>query len=668
MDRIGIVSNDPRLKSDLQKWFEDIEGEYLFVALGSPPDAPPEVELAEATTTDPPGPFKLVIFDSNFGQPLSKIRDEANLPNVPWLAIGLEEHARNPHVPLINGADDLILMPLDRSVFLQKAEYLLAGSETITPSFLYLAKADLPIELAKGVRVTHLSETGCTILAPRPLAQGLEGTLISKIFGAGPFERVEVRAVQSNPVFDSSVAIAGQSAGPCYEVNLRFFGLRQKQLAEIRKWLSAQQSHGFPEITRSDKDPQAILHVAMISPQPALSSQLKSSLEKLAKIEVEEFGGLKRFQVEIQKRVVREKPTEPIGPLSSLLWTKAFIGPKTPDQHIPPLPHPTQTVFMRVPTENVPGAFERSSPQLKPADHIFGTTWEAWSREAANLTKTFSEEDRETFDEAVQWSIANSSLSHHPESEVRCECAISETIKMHASLRISLAEPPTPSKSALIKIHIEDVTESEMASNLANGPKMYEAILVDASVLSADVRAKLVGVGQWLETFNVRSSFGNRPPIVVFNAKEDRVDPNEFRGTPVRQLVYDFNDRRFQAELFISLSRPELWTAPQASIEGLKVDQKAFLARPAKASGVSEVSIMIDDRVPLKKGTELLILSPVWSQAPEGLWARLRSASSKDDHFENEFIFFGVSDLVQKEIRKFAREDYIKKKAQGQGG
>ena len=70
----------------------------------------------------------------------------------------------------------------------------------------------------------------------------------------------------------------------------------------------------------------------------------------------------------------------------------------------------------------------------------------------------------------------------------------------------------------------------------------------------------------------------------------------------------------------------------------------------------------------MKKGAELLVMSPLWSQAPEGLWARLRSASPKGEgQFANEFIFFGASDLVQKEIRKFAREDYIKKKAQGQG-
>ena len=665
MERIGLVSLDPRLKNDLGKWIQELPGEFEFVdltpaATGPPTTGDPESESAEALPvieTEKQVP-KFVIYDANFKFSLSKMREELGLPDVPWLAIGLEEHARNPHAPQINGADDLVLVPLDKSVFLQKVEFILAGEASVTPSFLFMAKADLPIELAKAVHITHISETGCTILSPRPVARGVEGTLVSKIFGTGANERVEIRAVASVPVFD---------AEPAFEVKLRFFGFYQAQLLELRKWISAHSPGGLPEIKRSKAKPAVTARIALITPQSSLSAQLTSALEDLAQIEVKQYQGFNRFRAALEAATPKALSEDTDGPLSAQLWSKEFVGPKTREEMVPMLPHDTMTIFVRSHTEILPSHVEKIVPSLHGGETLFGAKLDAWSRDLAPLTNAILETDRDAFTEALEWTLANSTAQVHPQLDLETRLTSSPAHRIQALLKISLAEIATPAKPALIKIEISELKfENKVVT--ASTAETFEAVMIDASLLAFDIKLRVQAIADWVEKFNVRNSFGTRPPVIVFNAKEGKISSQDFRGTSIRQLVFDFGDRRFLAELFISLSRSELWTIPQLAVAGLKTDLKAFLGRPARASGVSEVSLVITDRSPMKKGAELLVMSPLWSEAPEGLWARLRSASSKGEgQFSNEFVFFGASDLVQKQIRKFAREDYIKKKAQGQG-
>lgn len=682
MERIGLATRDPHLKQQLAEMLGELAFEFELFEL---PELVAQNSLAEIETgskasleasTEPR--FRFVIFDSRYGTPLSKLREDHKLSEVPWLAIGLDEHARDPHARSIHGADDLILLPLDRSVLLQKVEYLLAGQESVTPSFLFLAKAQLQIELAKQIHITHISETGCTIQASRPVAPGVEGTLVCNIFGEGSLSRVEIRAMQSQPIFETSIASlpgAGPSSasadGLNFEVRLRFFGLKHRQLQNVRRWVAAHLPAGqsIPEIRRCDDEPKSTLHVALISPQQALGSLLSSSLEQLAKIEIDGFGGFQRYHAALSKRASQKSPSggdEKQAAASFLPWSVHFVGPKTRDEAAPLLPKSPMILHMRVPTDVIPGTFERISPPLKPDETLFARPGPTWTQDVAPLFKFFSPADRAALEEAILWTTSNSTSTQRPETSLTLEMVVSETKRQRLVFKISQTESSSPSKSALVKFQVSEAPEvSEPAQQMTNvSHASCEAVMIDASLLSMELVAKLAALSEWLETFDIRNTFGNRPPIIIFNANEEKIQAAQFRGTAARQLAYDFNDRRFQAEMFISLSRPELWTSPELSISNLKTDLKAYLSRPAKASAVSEVSLTVIDRVPLKKGTELLVMSPVWSHAPEGLWARLRFVSGKDGHFENEFIFFGVSDLVQKEIRKFARDEYIKKKAQ----
>lgn len=675
MEHIGIITTDPHLKAELKAWLKDLPGDFEIIELGPPATGDPpsrtpdEASQDVAAGSDEKTAIKLVIFDSKSTAHLKKWREDLKLGAVPWLAIGREEHAKNPHDESIDGCNDLILLPLDRLVLLQKIELLLAGSESITPSFLFLSKTELPIELAKPVQITHLSEIGCTISAFKPVAPGVEGTLISRIFsGEGTTaESVEVRVVSSNPFFESSIAtVNDDDLKPKFEVNLRFFGLKQKQLQAIRKWLLKSYPRGFPDIQRSDGHPSNAFHVAMISPDSSLSTRLQSSLDQLTVVSATDFGGLNSFRSFLLKREAKKRGHRPAAavPMSAIQWSESFIGPPT-ENASPLMPAENVTLQLRLTDGVEPNTIEGVTPALRGNVRLLDTPFEAWLKDASLLFRGLSEIDRETLLEGIQW--VSTQAPSTKDSRFEFDFNIDEFFSIRLAFKIHLLEAKTPVKPPLLSVTLEDISKFQVEEASPGNEMPFDAIMVDASLLQLDVKSRVGFLKDALENHKVKNSFGHTPPIVVFNANEALFQAQELRGTAALQLLYDFNDRRYQAEMFISMSRPELWTTPLLEITGLKTELRAFLSRPALASSVSEVSLSIVGRSAMRIGTELLVISPVWSQAPEGLWARLRSVSTEDGALIHEFIFFGASDLVQKEVRKFTRAEYVRKKAQGQG-
>lgn len=677
MQKIGFVSKDERLKAELKRWLGDVFGEFQIVTIGPPPtgDPPPAAadppdENAPITNPEALPPLKLVIYDAAHGFPyenkwnLSRFRDEFRLTEVPWIAIGHEDLAHDPHAAIINGCNDLVLVPLDRLVLLQKVEYVIAAGAAVTPSFLYLAKTEFPVEMGKAVKLTQISETGCKIMAAKPLAPGVAGTIVSDIFGEGDFSRVEVRAVESTPHFEYSAA----GARTAYEVNLQFFGLRETQLKTLRARL--------PKPARSRTAPaerkQTIathpqkLSVALISHDPSLTSVVRSSIGELTPLEVIEYRGLKNYQATLMIETEKQRMlATDATPPSMLLWHQDFIGAKRLEDLVPPLPHPEMAVYYRVGE----GIVERLHPKLKPNEHFLGASEEQWLADGARIHKGLSTNDQDVFNETLTWisesNNTDQSSQTKPELTGLYDASAASRPKLH--YRMSLEEAKNQTKGALVKITVALAPETvagEASTGSAN--QIVEAVIVDASVLYVDLKEKVLRLQDWLTTYNVKNTFGNRPPIIVINGQEKKMTAEDLRGTKVRQLILNFMDRRYHAELFYSLSRQEFWTKPPEPPAVLKADIPAFLMRPGVAEAISETGLVVTEKVPMKVGTDLLIMSPTLPNAPKGVWARIRSVTDKGEGaFANEFTFFGISDLMQKEIRRFTREDYVRKKSKG---
>ncbi|MGZ3723902.1 MAG: hypothetical protein ACXVA9_13255, partial [Bdellovibrionales bacterium] len=125
--------------------------------------------------------------------------------------------------------DDLVYLPLDRLVFLQKLEILLALPKTVRPRFLFNQEVKQEIEISKITKLDRLSDVGLAIRNPMPLKRGLSGHFY--IMLPGEKTRLELRG----KVFRSEPhpEFPGQ-----YLVYFTYFGLPKADLSMIRRSLS----------------------------------------------------------------------------------------------------------------------------------------------------------------------------------------------------------------------------------------------------------------------------------------------------------------------------------------------------------------------------------------------------------------------------------------------
>ncbi|MCB0365886.1 MAG: hypothetical protein H6624_07135 [Bdellovibrionaceae bacterium] len=69
--------------------------------------------------------------------------------------------------------DDLIYLPMDRLIFLQKMEIILGLPAMTRPSFLFMQEQKTPIEISKITNIERISEVGMAIRNPVPLNPGV---------------------------------------------------------------------------------------------------------------------------------------------------------------------------------------------------------------------------------------------------------------------------------------------------------------------------------------------------------------------------------------------------------------------------------------------------------------------------------------------------------------
>lgn len=696
MERYGLITVDRRLKDELFRTIRELDPNIILDDLLSLP--PPPEPVADADPPPPPTACSIIFFDAaldppyRMPKPISGFKTDFDAlshsnESTAWIALGPSSLSQFPHHPHLNGAIDLIITPLDKTVALQKLEYLRAKDQAVTPSFLFQAKVEHDLEIGKISKLTNLSETSCTILSPLPLLPGVAGTLISQSFGQGPLSRIEVRSIESEPAFlESPLGIEKR-----YEVNLRFLGLRHEQLMSIRKCLGTDQrakkmpsernrveksklQKNTPDKNTPDKNTPAknmrekekALHdfrVALLSPAPSLRSLLETSLDEVANPIITAVSGLKQFEWALRKAKVTNSNADraELACEAGLPWHRNFIGPKRPEDSAPAL-HAESVTVAYLPKEQTILAI---TPELPPGRTLLRATADQWDRDASPLTKPLTADDRDILSETIRYLEELDGPQPTPEHSFRFD--MSSSCKETIHLKIKRKDEATPTRGAVYEVTLtaeatEHVDHQESATN--SSTMGFEAVLVDAELLRYDAVAKLKFLDDSLNNHQILNAFGNKPPVVIVNASEQSFDPQILRGTSVTAVAFDFVDRRYHRALFLALSRPELWSSAPDDPTAFAADIKAVLVRPSHFAVISEVSLTVIDRAPFKVGTELMLFSTAFPSAQSGIWGRVRATAQHDEgQFANEFIFFGVTDQTQKEIRRLINEDYAKKKA-----
>jgi hypothetical protein len=179
--------------------------------------------------------------------------------------------------------DDLIYLPLDRLIFLQKIEITVALPKQATPSFLFNQEVRHDIEISKIVKLDRLSDVGMAIRNPVPLKRDLPGKFYLQL--PGEKNRLELRGkvLRSEP----SPEHPGQSL-----VYFGFFGLAKAALTQIRRTLSKAPRYQSlksedreavrwkPEELFATQEENRNFTLAIIDPDEAASNSLAQQLTK----------------------------------------------------------------------------------------------------------------------------------------------------------------------------------------------------------------------------------------------------------------------------------------------------------------------------------------------------------------------------------------------------
>lgn len=138
--------------------------------------------------------------------------------------------------------DDLIYLPLDRLVFLQKLQIIIALPQRARPEFLFNQEVKQNIEISKISKMDRLSDVGLAIRNPISLRRGLPGHFYIQL--PGEKTRLEIRA----KVFRSEPhpEYPGQ-----YLVYFTYFGLAKADLTRIRQALA--KSNRYQSLLNDDR-------------------------------------------------------------------------------------------------------------------------------------------------------------------------------------------------------------------------------------------------------------------------------------------------------------------------------------------------------------------------------------------------------------------------------
>ncbi len=576
------------------------------------------------------------------------------------------DHLRDPVI------DDLILKPLDRSVFLQKIELMISDEVNMKPTFLFRQKAALTIEIGKEAQVDELSEFAVGIRSPFGLAPGVFASIHADVLGKGEASRVMGRVYKS----EKHPSVDGQ-----YLVRFALFGARSQQVTNIKRFMRERQP---PPKNRSQASnipnvdpPVPFNRVAIIDMNTEVYGEIQSALkDHFVGVEVTHYLSYSRLLSNL-KKLYKKAPSTDVavgagrqpsdGSASTGLdGERDDAAEKVVD---PALSKPWTTVgpliFTMTATEFELLKFETA---LSSGDSVFGRSRLEWADRPGDLFSSLDKLDfgelREMVDYAVSGGKGRSFLKFKNEIET--------TFYIEAVATLSRsADRETGAQVQLELVEIEEadyrnahMQESDKRPSNA-GDLLYDAIYVDVNLIRGDLQIWYDGLREAFMMAGVITPLEPMPKIILLADEKSPTRPENYRSKLICDFIFKPLDRKvvsYKAKEIIELiQRKEPELAPF-----VKCNLPAKLAKEVVTEEVSEYGLSIVHPTPFKAGATMRIFSPLLGGGADGVLARchyceLRKGEKESTYICN-FMFFGTPDEILKRIRTWIREDYINKK------
>jgi hypothetical protein len=595
--------------------------------------------------------------------------------------------------------DDLVVKPLDRAMFLQKLELLIAEKPGTKPTFLFRQKTNEMIEAGKDAVIDEISDFAVAIRNPAPLQDGVYAAIHSDVFGSVN-GRVVGRVYRSerHPTHEGE-----------YLVRFAFFGPQAAQMLNVRKFVREHyvpmRLHQIPSaqksVNASTKKPMKganrqlaaegavqlgpVGRFAVIDMNQNAIADLKSTLEAhFQNVTVDAYPSYSRFLNSFMRLIAAKTPapaaTAPVSGAAPIpaTGTAGAAKPHAPAESEeiavisddPAFPYADQVVFLA--TAETRALFKFEAP-TSINDMILGRSAREWMENPESFLAAIDSEDKEEFLEFVDFVASGGKGQVHARIHDVGGKKVYIVAKGHLE---KAADGDSPS---IVQLEFKDIGKADWKEHvkarnnqsLDSSRLKYTAIFVDAGIVRTEFASWLEGLKGLMEKAGVIAAGEAMPKIILMAEEKVAANLEQYRVKSVADFMLKPLDRKVVREkihaFFPTLQEKE----PSEMPPFIPCEIPAKLGKDVIMEEISEYGLTILNNAALKPNIFMRFFSSHFGEANPGVIGRCSHSEKVEGDkvvsYRCHFTFFGTSDELFKRIRTWIREDYVHKK-EGAGG
>ncbi len=714
MKKIVLLSGDAKSVREIQTWLQELPEETLVETIGDPDEfrekycteGEPE-EGASAPSSEGPGAAGLaagsgkVIDLDALGEKSQRhfaisllILDLESLSRAPleWIAETRELLTRfefskeeSPTRVILIGygesdfdadkfrhesVDDLLLKPLDKSLFLQKAELHLIEGRSVRASFLFKQRTEMTIEMGKDSWVESVSEFGFVIRNPAPLAVGVYARVYSRLFGEGAAAGLigRVHRAERHP------AEPGM-----YLCHLTFHGITSAQLGHVRKFIRPDKSgQSKPPALPSFGVPRktAVVIDMNADSRELIADCLRSNFSNVV---VKSFPSYSSFLKFCARRMPGVGAPASRGPDHDPDHgpgrgpSHGSGGPAAAEGGDPPEDKPSARLTLAGGSE-IAFLIDAATlelvgldPDPKTGAKLLGVAAEELLERGSAWLSLFDAAEHEVIGEFVAY-VRSGQMGQVVASADGGDGIGRVRLRVHGKIeRGGESDGVT-----ILRLTLRELSEEEYAQTRGPGADggldAIDSIYIDGSLLGDVPGPALDGLAEVLRKARLIESRESLT-VTVLGDERSRLRPGDFRLKNVQDFLFKPLDRKMVLAKASLLAKGLVATTDSVDLAYRKADQPGRIAKEVLMEELSEFGLQVRHETPLREQTFLRFFSPAFLERGEGILGRCLYSSKDPDTglYHCFFSFFGVTDAQLKHIRNWIRGDYASRKEKAGG-
>ncbi len=540
--------------------------------------------------------------------------------------------------------DDLIYLPLDRLIFLQKIEIIMTLPKLASPSFLFNQEVKHAIEISKIVKLDRLSDVGMAIRNPVALKRGLPGKFYLTLPGEKSRLELKGKVIRSDPHPD----FPGQ-----FLVYFGFFGLSKPALAAIRRTLA--KAPRYQSLLSEDRE--SIRH----RPDDLFSTPESNRVFNLAVIDSDEAAANALAMVMTKEMDRLHVATES----SYSLFLYKYFSPSGAVGHDSP-PKPTEaTDFYWTPISLSISASDLKCLSVDPGpsdtDKFLGhEAMQIFASPERWLSLLQDKESRLIMEESLQLAargrVLDKLLTVHDATNHR-RAVNFKIYKSSAEHIVTVEMSPAGLDDIMAKMTTEATSKS------------LDLMIVDATFVPEDSAAWIEGLRTRALQLNLVQNPADLKFMIVADHESRQSD--QWLNSPDilalllkpvdnRQMLYFLSEILGNHNTLFSFNNLG-WSSPGTPVH---------VAKSVQLEALSEFGATLLTKQKIAPGSVFYLRKSIYDNAPNACLAAraymCNEHSSEKGSFQVYATYFGINEAFLKYARTWIRENYAQQKSQGE--